>query len=307
MASPEVDRIRQFLNGLKTAPPAPIDEQRKNLDTLNEQLVGHPVELLPGTQVEKVVANGVPSEWIYFPASRQESVLLYLHGGAYLLGSANSHREMVARLSAASGIRALLPEYRLAPEHLFPAAVDDAHTAYRWLLAQGFRPEQIVVAGDSAGGGLALALLLAIRNASDPMPAGAVLLSPWTDLAATGESLKTRREADPWLGADSIAMTGQFYAGQEDVHNPLISPVYADLHGFPPMLIEVGDDEILLDDSTRIVEHAQAAGVQVQLHVWEGMWHVFPLFAFLIDEGKQAMEEMGAFIRTRTERVNEYL
>lgn len=307
MASPEVERIRQFLNGLKNAPPAPIDEQRKNLDTLNEQLVGHPVELLPGTQVEKVVANGVPSEWIYFPDSRQESVLLYLHGGAYLLGSANSHREMVARLSAASGIRALLPEYRLAPEHLFPAAVEDAHTAYRWLLAQGIRPEQIVVAGDSAGGGLALALLLAIRNASDPMPAGAVLLSPWTDLAATGESLKTRREADPWLGADGIAMTGQFYAGQEDVHNPLISPVYADLHGLPPMLIEVGNDEILLDDTTRIVEHAQAAGVQVQSHVWEGMWHVFPSFAFLIDEGKQAMEEMGAFIRTRTERVNEYL
>ena len=304
MASPHIERIRQFLQGEKNAPPAPIDVQRKGLDTLNERLMGHPVELLPGTQVEKVVANGVPGEWIYFAGSDKERVLLYFHGGAYLLGSGDSHREAVARLSAASGLRALLPEYRLAPEHPFPAAVEDAHTAYRWLLAQGTRPEHIVVAGDSAGGGLSLALLLSIRNAGDPMPTGAVLLSPWTDLAGTGESMTTRKEIDPWIGAESIPMIGQLYANQEDVRNPLISPVYADLHGLPPLLIEVGNDEVLLDDSTRIVEHAQEAGVEVKLHVWEGMWHVFPAFAFIIDEGKQAMEEMGAFIRTRTGLTN---
>ena len=304
MTSPHIERIRQFLQGEKNAPPAPIDVQRKGLDTLNERLMGHPVELLPGTQVEKVVANGVPGEWIYFADSDKERVLLYFHGGAYLLGSGDSHREAVARLSAASGIRALLPEYRLAPEHPFPAAVEDAHTAYRWLLSQGTRPEHIVVAGDSAGGGLSLALLLSIRNAGDPMPAGAVLLSPWTDLAGTGESMTTRKEIDPWIGAESIPMIGKLYANQEDVRNPLISPVYADLHDLPPLLIEVGDDEVLLDDSTRIVEHAQAAGVEVTLHVWEGMWHVFPAFAFIIDEGKQAMEEMGAFIRTHTGLTN---
>lgn len=304
MASPHIERIRQFLQGEKNAPPAPIDVRRKGLDTLNERLMGQPVELLPGTQVEKVVANGVPGEWIYFADSDKERVLLYFHGGAYLLGSGDSHRETVARLSAASGLRALLPEYRLAPEHPFPAAVEDAHAAYRWLLDQGIRPEHIVVAGDSAGGGLSLALLLSIRNATDPMPSGAALLSPWTDLAGTGESMTTRKEIDPWIGAESILMIGQLYAGQEDVRNPLISPVYADLHGLPPLLIEVGDDEVLLDDSTRIVEHAQTAGVEVTLHVWEGMWHVFPAFAFVIDEGKQAMEEMGAFIRTRTGLTN---
>ncbi|HCI78134.1 MAG TPA: alpha/beta hydrolase [Ktedonobacter sp.] len=304
MASPHIERIRQFLQGEKNAPPASIDVQRKGLDTLNERLMGEPVELLPGTQVEKVVANGVPSEWIYFADSDKERVVLYFHGGAYLLGSGDSHREAVARLSAASGLRALLPEYRLAPEHPFPAAVEDAHSAYRWLLAQGTQPEHIVISGDSAGGGLSLALLLSIRNAGDPMPAGAVLLSPWTDLAGTGETMKTRKEIDPWIGAESIPMIGQLYAGQEDVRNPLISPVYADLHGLPPLLIEVGDDEVLLDDSTRIVEHAGTSGVEVTLHVWAGMWHVFPAFAFLIDEGKQAMEEMGAFIRTRTGLTN---
>ena len=300
MASPEIERVRQFLLTKKHAAPAPIDEQRKDLDTLNEQLMGHPVELPTGTQVEKVVANGVPGEWIYFSDSNQERVLLYLHGGAYLLGSADSHRELVARLSAASGMRAVLPEYRLAPEHLFPAAVEDAHTAYRWLLAQGIRPEHIIVGGDSAGGGLTLALLLSIRNAGDPMPAGAVLLSPWTDLTGSGESIKTRAENDPWLAGPSIAMTGTFYAGQEDMHNPLISPVFADLHGLPPLFIEVGNDEVLLDDTTRLVEHAQAAGVQVQSRVWEDMWHVFPAFAFIIDEGKQAIEDIGTFMRTQT-------
>ena len=300
MASSQVERVRQFLLEQKHAPPAPMDEQRKNLDTLNERLVGHPVDLPAGTQVEKVVAGGIPSEWIYFSDSDQQRTLLYLHGGAYLLGSADSHRELVARLSAASGMCALLPEYRLAPEHLFPAAVEDAHTAYRWLLSQGIQPEHIIVAGDSAGGGLTLALLLSIRNASDPMPAGAVLLSPWTDLTGSGESMKTRMEADPWLDAASIPMMGQFYAGQEDARNPLISPVFADLHGLPPLFIEVGNDEVLLDDTTRIVEHAQSAGVQVQWHAWEGMWHVFPAFAFIIDEGKQAIEEIGTFMRTQT-------
>lgn len=300
MASPHIERIRLFLQGEKNAPPAPIDVQRKNLDTLNERLMGQPVELLAGTQVEKIVADGVPGEWIYFANSDQERVVLYFHGGAYLLGSSDSHREAVARLSAASRLRALLPEYRLAPEHPFPAAIEDAHTVYRWLLAQGTRPEHIVVAGDSAGGGLTLALLLTLRDAGDPMPAGAVLLSPWTDLAGTGESMTSRKEIDPWIGAESIPMIGQLYAGQENVRNPLISPVYADLHGLPPLLIEVGDDEVLLDDSTRIVEHAQDAGVEVTLHVWEGMWHVFPSFAFLLEEGQQAMEEMGAFMRVRT-------
>jgi acetyl esterase/lipase len=300
MVSPQSERVRQFLLGEKNAPLAPLDVQRKNLDTLSERLVGHPVPLPEGTQIEKAVVAGIPGEWISFPTSDRERVLLYLHGGAYMLGSCDSHRELVARLSAATGIRAFLPEYRLAPEHLFPTAVEDAHAVYRELLAQGIRPEHIVVAGDSAGGGLTLALLLTIRDAGDPMSAGAVLLSPWTDLAGTGESMATRADIDPWLNAGSITAVGQFYAGQTDVHDPRVSPVYADLHNLPSLLIETGDDEILLDDTTRIVQHAQKAGVDVQVHIWQGMWHVFPSFAFLIEEGQQAIEEISTFVRTHT-------
>lgn len=300
MADTEYENIRAYLLTLKNAPPAPIEEQRVNLDRLLDTYLGHPVPLPEGTRVEEVTVAGVPGEWISSPNADLERVLLYFHGGAYMLGSCASHRDLVARLSAAAGVRGLLIEYRLAPEHIFPAGLEDALSVYRWLLANGTQPEHIVIAGDSAGGGLTLAFLTALRDSGEPLPAGAVCLSPWTDLMATGESLVTRADADPWLSPASLGFVAQVYAGETDIHNPLISPVYADLQGFPPLLIHVGGDEILLSDSTRVVEHAQTAGVDVQFHVWDGMWHVFQAFAPVLPTGQQAIEEIGDFIRRQT-------
>ncbi len=302
MPSSESLRIRPYLLSLKNAPPAPLPEQRAALPLLVDNYLGHPVPLPPGTQVEKVSVNGIPAEWISLPDADTERVLLYLHGGAYALGSCDSHRDLVARISASSGIRALLIEYRLAPEHVFPAGLDDALSAYHWLLANGVKPEHIIIGGDSAGGGLALALLLTLKKNDEPLPAGAALLSPWTDLVGTGESRTTRAEADPWISAPAIQFVVGLYTGEEDAHNPLISPVYADLSGLPPLCIHVGNDEVLRDDSIHIAEHAQAAYVEVQLTVWEGMWHVFPVFAHVLPEGQQAIEQIGAFIRQQTQR-----
>lgn len=301
MPESEYENIRAYLLTLKNAPPAPLPEQRANLDVLLENYAGHAIPLLTGTHVEKVVAGGVPGEWISFADSDPDRVLLYLHGGAYCLGSCDSHRDLVARICAASGVRALLIEYRLAPEHVFPAAVEDALSAYHWLLTNGTRPEHIVVAGDSAGGGLTLALLAALRDKGDPLPAGAACLSPWTDVEGTVESRTTRAEIDPWISADAINFVATLYSGEEDVRHPLISPLYADPHSFPPLLIHVGSDEILHDDSTRFAEQAQAAGVAVQLHIWEGMWHVFQAFAYVLPDGQQAIEEIGDFIRRQTD------
>jgi acetyl esterase/lipase len=230
-----------------------------------------------------------------------DRTILYLHGGAYTRGSIVSHRALVARLSAASGARALVIAYRLAPENPFPAAVEDATAAYRWLLEQHIQPDQLVVSGDSAGGGLSLALLLALRDAGHPLPAGAALLSPWTDLAGTGESIRTLAGADPWLNAERLMLTAGLYLAGADACNPLASPLYGDLHGLPPLLIQVGTDEILLDDATRLAERARAAGVPVTLEVWERMWHVFQSFAAEIPEGRQAVEKIGAFVRQVTQ------
>jgi acetyl esterase/lipase len=194
-------------------------------------------------------------------------------------------------------MRGLVIDYRLAPENPFPAALEDATAAYRWLLKSGFKPEQIVIAGDSAGGGLSLSTMVSLRDAGDPLPRGAVLLSPWTDLAGTGESIKTHAEIDPWLNADNLIPFAALYFGKEDGRHPLVSPLYADLHGLPPMLIQVGSDEILLDDSTRLASRAQAAGVEVKMEVWDGLWHVWHIFASQLPEGQKAIEDLGRFAR----------
>ena len=300
MPSSESLRIRPYLLTLKNAPPAPLEEQRASLELLVENYVGHPVPLPENTKIEQVDADGVPAEWISGPNADAERVLLYLHGGAYVLGSFKSHRDMVARLSVASGIRGLLIEYRLAPENVFPAAIDDALIAYRWLLANGTKPEHIVIGGDSAGGGLTLALLQTLRDKNVPMPAGAVLISPWTDLTGTVQSRTTKDATDPWISAPAIGFVTPLYAGSEDLHNPLISPIHANLHGFPPLFIHVGNDEVLLDDSLQVADHAKAADVPVELKVWDDMWHVFQAFAYVLPEAQQAVEQIGKFIRKQT-------
>lgn len=274
-------------------PNRTVAQRRANLDLMGKKMAPVPA----GITITPTQINAIHAEWLTPQGVTGQKTLLYLHGGGYTIGSCESHRGMVAYMAQAAGRRALVPEYRLAPEHVFPAGLEDAVSIYRWLLREGVEPEEIVIAGDSAGGGLTLATLLSLREAGDPLPAGAVLISPWTDLAGTGESMQTRAHIDPWFKPEFIVPAGKIYRGEKEATHPLVSPLYADLHGLPPMLVHVGDYEILLDDAVRLVEKMDAAGVSSTLKVWPGMWHVFQAFLRLVPEGHEAMREIGAFVR----------
>jgi acetyl esterase/lipase len=252
-----------------------------------------------GIAVRPVDAGGVPAERVIPRDTPRDRCLLYLHGGAWCMGSPRTHRRLVAALASGAGIRAVSVDYRLAPEHPYPAALDDCVAAYRWLLDRRVDPTRIVVAGDSAGGNLAAALLLRLRDEGTPLPAAAVLLSPATDLAGTGASFVTRRAVDPFFSGIDAAPFFDAYAGGRDVRDPYLSPLYGDLHGLPPLLIHVGDHEVLLDDSVRFAERAAAAGVDARLVVWPGMFHVFQTFTPFLPEARRANREIGAFIRGR--------
>ncbi len=245
-------------------------------------------------ECQPLTINGIPAEWISLPPATA-GVMLYLHGGAYCLGSVNASRDLIARLVEATKHKAVAIDYRLAPEHPFPAALEDALSAYRWLLAQGVEPARILFAGDSAGGGLSIATLVALRDAGQPLPAAAICISPWTDLALTGDSMRSKAAVDPILDAASLARYARDYAGDAPLTSPLISPLYADLAGLPPLLIQVGTDEILLDDATRLAECARQAGVPVTLETWAGLFHVFPAAPFL-PETAQAMAQAARFV-----------
>jgi acetyl esterase/lipase len=293
MASAELGKVIERIKSQPQNPNAPIEQRRAGMERISERV---PADVI----CEKVNAGGVDAEWIAAPGATADRVILYLHGGGYVIGSIKTHRAMISRIARAANARALAIDYRLAPEHPFPAAVEDAIAAYRWLIAQGYKPGKIVIAGDSAGGGLTLALLLAIRDAGLPMPAGAVPISPWTDLEGTGESVRTRAAKDVMVTQDNLASSAKQYYGKHDPKNPLISPLHADFRGLPPMLIQVGDAEILLDDSTRVAERAKVAGVQVELEVWDEMPHVWHVFAKLLPEGQQAIDKVGKFVIART-------
>jgi epsilon-lactone hydrolase len=252
------------------------------------------------TKCTPVNAGGVPAEWISATGAADDRVILYVHGGGYVMGSIATHRETIARLSKASKARALALDYRLAPEHPFPAAVDDAVAAYRWLLAQNIKPSRIVIAGDSAGGGLALATLVALRDAKVPLPAAGVGISPWVDMEGTGASMTTRAKADPVVQKQGLLGMAQLYLGGKDPKSPLAAPLHANLEGLPPLLIQVGDAETLLDDSTRMTEKAKQAGVKVDLEIWPEMPHVWHLFAPFLPEGQQAIEKIGQYVQAKT-------
>jgi acetyl esterase/lipase len=249
---------------------------------------------------QHVSTDGVAAEWIAVPDA-DWGVILYLHGGAYALGSINTYREFIARLARAARMGSLAINYRLAPEHPFPAALEDATAAYAWLLAQGVEPSRIIVAGDSAGGGLALAALVALRDAGKLLPAGAVCISPWTDLTLSGASIQGKAQVDCMLDADSLEMYAKLYAGERDRTSPLISPLFADLSGLPPLLIQVGSDEILLDDARRCTARARQAGVDVILEIWDEMFHVFQLVPFL-PETKRAVGQIAEFVSQNLNR-----
>jgi acetyl esterase/lipase len=246
---------------------------------------------------EPVAAGGVRAEWVVPPGASEGRALLYLHGGGYVICSPDTHREMVAHLARASGCRVLLLDYRLAPEFPFPAAVEDAVAAYRWLLAQGYPARGLAVAGDSAGGGLTVAALVAFRYLGLPMPGAAVCFSPWTDLACTGETLASKASEDPIVSRPLLEQLAETYLAGADPRSPLASPLYADLRGLPPLLVQVGTAETLLDDSRRLADRCREAGVEVSLEEWEGMPHVWHFFVSFLPEAQQAIARAGQFLR----------
>jgi acetyl esterase/lipase len=251
-------------------------------------------------QCEPVDAGGIPAEWVVAPGAADDRIVYYLHGGGYVMGSINTHREMVSHISRAAKARAFIIDYRLAPEHPFPAAVEDSTAAFRWLLKKGFDPQKMVIAGDSAGGGLTVATLVALRDGGDTLPAASVCLSPWVDLEGIGQSMTTKAEADPMVQRDSLVKMGEVYLGNAEARTPHAAPLYADLTGLPPILIQVGTSETLLDDATRLAERAKEAGVNVTLEPWEEMIHVWQFFAASVPEAKEAVERIGSFILKHT-------
>ena len=248
-------------------------------------------------KVETLQVGGVPSERLTPATIRTGDAVLYLHGGGYCIGSPRSHRHLAAAIGAAATATVVLPDYRLAPEHPFPAAVDDAVAVYRALLAEGIAPSRIVVAGDSAGGGLTVATLIALRDAGVPLPAAGVCLSPWVDLTCSARSYETRASADPIVRRESVGEMARAYLAGRDPRTPLASPLFADLSGLPPLLVQVGSDEVLVDDAAQLAERAKAAGVPTTLEVWDAMVHVWPWFLTMLDEAATAVDAIGSFAR----------
>jgi acetyl esterase/lipase len=246
---------------------------------------------------ESISADGVDGEWISPADAPDGKAILYLHGGGFRIGSVASHRDLISQIALASGCRVLAINYRLAPEHRYPAALDDVLAGYRWMLGRGLKPDNIAFAGDSAGGNLVLAAMLALRERALPLPVAGVLMSPWTDLAATGASYVTRAEVDPIHQRPMIlALAKNYLGGQGDPCDLLVSPLYADLAGLPPLLIQVGDRETVLDDSVMFADKARAAGVDVSLEVWDGMIHVFQMFGAELPEAHQAIASIAGFL-----------
>ena len=294
MASKELEAVLELLKARPINENLTIQEQRTAFENMPQPPLDEDV------RCEAVDVGGIPGEWISTPESVEERVVYYLHGGGYVICSIDTHRPMIARIARAAGARALAINYRLAPENPFPAAVEDATAAYRWLVSTGVEPAKVVIAGDSAGGGLAVAAMVALRDAGEPLPAAGVCISPWVDMEGTGESMVTKADVDPIVRPEGMPQMAKAYLGDADPRTPLASPIYANLTGLPPLLIQVGTAETLLDDATRLAERAKSAGVEVVLEPWEDMIHVWHAFAEMLPEGQEAIERIGEFVRRST-------
>ncbi|MCG8592623.1 MAG: alpha/beta hydrolase [Proteobacteria bacterium] len=292
MPSPQHEAIVQAMAGQSSPGLGSVEEARAGMEAMTAT-----APIPDGASIESVDAGGVPALAISTPGADPERVVLYLHGGGYVIGSAKTHRSLVARISRDAGVRCVSLDYRLAPEHPFPAAVDDALAAYRHLLASGVEPSRLVVAGDSAGGGLTLATLLALRDAGDPLPAAGVCYSPWTDLEGTGPSATDPATDDPMVELEPLREMGRRYYGASDPRHPLAAPLYGDFTGLPPLLIFVGTRELLLDDATRVADKARGAGVDVTLHVETGLIHVWPFLGDDVPEAAKALAQTAEFIQ----------
>jgi monoterpene epsilon-lactone hydrolase len=284
--------IKLLLHNREVAAKKRVKDERDELEHMANM-----IQLSNDVETKKGNIDGIDVIWLKTPGVEEESLIIYLHGGSYTAGSFNSHKDLVQRLSREAKCKIITIEYGLAPEHPFPKGLNDVIKIYNWLInEEKYKPNKIVIVGDSAGGGLALATLVKLRDLGIKLPAAGVCLSPWTDLAFTGESCYDKNISDPGITLDDLMFAAKLYIGNNDPKNPYISPVYADLKGLPPLLIHVGTIEKLLNDSTRVAESAKKAGVNVTLKVWNEMIHVFQAYAVLIREGEESIKEIGSFI-----------
>ena len=294
MSRAQLEQVIELLTSRERPENPTIEDSRAGFEKLARVVGGS-----TPASVRQVDAGGVPSELVSAEGASSDTVTLYLHGGGYVIGSPRTHREFARRLSAASQAQVLVIDYRLAPEDPFPAPVEDAVSAYRWLLDEGYAPERLSIAGDSAGGGLTAATLVSIRDQGLPLPACGVCLSPWVDMEGLGDSMTTRADRDPMVQKEGLVAMAGVYLADADPRSPLAAPMYADLSGLPPLLIQVGGSETLFDDAIRLDEKARSAGVETTFEEWEDMIHVWHIFAPMLDEGQEAIQRMAEFMRDK--------
>jgi monoterpene epsilon-lactone hydrolase len=290
MADSQIATVRALLASLPR--PEGLAARRARLVALTSQYA-----IPADVRLQAVDAGGVRAEWTTTPVAHTQRAMLFLHGGAYIAGGIESHRHLVAQAGRVARVRTLALDYRLAPEHPFPAALDDALAGYHYLLSQGYAPGELVLAGESAGGGLALATLVALRDAGTPLPGCVWLSSPWTDLAMSGESMLSKADVDPLIQKPYLLEAAAAYLHGAEPRTPLASPLFADLRGLPPLLIQVGTAETLLDDSIRLARAAALADVRVELQTWPEMIHAWTLYYPQLDDGARALDAMGAFVQ----------
>ncbi|WP_416897227.1 MAG: alpha/beta hydrolase [Minwuia sp.] len=293
MTVQELDAIVELLTSRPQPENPPPSEMRERFEKLAQFL-----PLPDDASVEAVDVDGIASEWVAAPGVSASRVVLYLHGGGYVIGSPNTHRRLAYDMSKAADARVLVIDYRLGPESPFPAAIEDAVKAYRWLLANGSSPANIAISGDSAGGGLTMATLISLRDKGVDLPACAVPISPWVDLEGVGETMTSNHDIDPMVKQPGLGRMADFYLNGANVRDPLASPIHADLKGLPPLLIQVGTRETLLDNSRRLHRKAIEDGVTSTLEENGGMIHVWHLFAPMLSEGRDAIDRAGRFIQT---------
>lgn len=290
MPSTEHERFVEMMTSIPRRDDLPLQEQRDNYAAI---LAANP--LPEDVEIRSVEVGAVSADWVDPPGPRRDRVTLYLHGGGYVIGSSTAYHEFGARLAGALDSRVLLLDYRLAPECPFPAAVDDAVAAYRYLLEESAGPGRVVIAGDSAGGGLTLATLARLRDEGEALPAAGICFSPWTDLEATGDSHRPGAVDDPLVQVDGLRQMARLYA-EGNLRHPLASPLHADFRGFPPLHVEVGTREVLLDDARRVVEKARRSGVETSSFEAEGLIHVWPVLMAGAPESAESLERVRAFL-----------
>ena len=293
--SEELNTVLEMIRVRSAETRNTIDDERLSYERIMSTL---PID--DDIETERVGVNGVAAEWIWAPESDKRRVILYLHGGGYVIGSVRTHRVLLAHLARAAKARVLALDYRLAPETPFPGPIDDTVNAYQWLLSQGIEPANMAIAGDSAGGGLVVAALVALKSVGEPLPAAGVCISPWSDMESTGGSMMTNSESDPSVSKERLLKLAGIYLNGKNPQAPLASPIHADLTGLPPLLLQVGSIEVLLDDSTMLKEQAHKAGVSVQMEVWDDMPHVWHHYAPILPEARKAISKIGEFLLQQT-------